>query len=183
MFAFGRACLAGAALAISTSAGAATYDFSYSFSSGASLHGTLIGEINAQNPLVLDVTAMPTISITDSRINSYDHTSTYSFLSPQNAEGKVSLDGSVMSMVGYNDDTRAVFYVLKDWAPFDPNTHITMVETGVQPYEVFRPGAWHMSLVTSVPEPESLAMMVAGLLALGTQLRRRRRCQILTPAN
>jgi hypothetical protein len=161
---------------------AAKYDFSYTFADGSVVSGTLDGIANGSNLLQnfgpwekINFNGNP-VDITTNPPSNYKFSNVTGF---NPGRGNVSFNGlennfRVESFWFGNNDPRSFQFASYDSGNAgNPFRTITFYQpSSVMEYENFDSSRW--ALVASVPEPETYAMLLAGLGLIGAAVKRRK---------
>lgn len=169
-----------AATLFTVSAHAATFDFSYTFADSRVITGRLDGTANGN--LVTDLSNIYV------KVNGVDFAGSGSLLAAR-YDGTRWRDDAVVSFTGlennflFTDGSFAGSYDVNYFTQRSgPGLDFSWVEStrGFKSSEIYTvtPGGtlarWRLTAVTAVPEPETYAMLLAGLGLLGAVARRRR---------
>jgi len=169
-------------LAASAAAQATTFNFSYSFTDGNKVTGSFDGTANGN--LVTGLSHI-SVSLNGNAFPGSGSLGAYSFDSLKSEwsnNAVVSFDGLHSNFAfsdGHPDDLGAIFLLLPYYSPVDENTATTdlaqfLLPDGSNSVDVGRDIVAANWTVTAVPEPETYAMMLAGLGLIGFAARRRK---------
>ncbi len=168
-------------LLVPTAANASTLTYSYDDGSTIHFEGTFEGELDSNNNLfAIDRTKTGTGGFYKSgnyqvwTLNTIDLDQQYSY--PGNAFPSVTLDGSFMDVNAFSDDNaygwsasvNNYFAYVQSESRFGLNNGTEFLSA------TFNVAYWDASVsVSPIPEPETYALMLAGLALVGVAARRR----------